>query len=138
MIVVDCSIIMAGTLQDEANALAEEILHRLETNSLQAIVPSIFYLEASNVLLTAYRKKRINKSVWEKYLDVLSWLPLEIDDTATIPASVLTLSKLANEYNLTTYDAAYLDLAKRQNLTLVTLDKNLHKAATKAGIAYNP
>jgi predicted nucleic acid-binding protein len=38
-------------------------------------------------------------------------------------------------YGLTAYDAAYLDLASRENLTLATLDKAMRKAADQSGIS---
>lgn len=40
----------------------------------------------------------------------------------------------ARAYNLSTYDASYLELALREGLPLATLDKDLKKAAIKAHI----
>ncbi|WP_369127386.1 type II toxin-antitoxin system VapC family toxin [Bowmanella dokdonensis] len=42
---------------------------------------------------------------------------------------------LSRAYKLSSYDAAYLELAIRKGLPLATLDKNLPKAAKKADIA---
>jgi len=42
---------------------------------------------------------------------------------------------LARDYRLTAYDAAYLDLAKREQLSLATLDDDLHKAGLALGVA---
>jgi len=36
--------------------------------------------------------------------------------------------------NLSSYDAAYLELAIRESIPLASLDKNLLKAAKKAGV----
>ena len=41
---------------------------------------------------------------------------------------------LARSYGLSSYDAAYLELAVRESLTLASLDRTLVKAAEKAGI----
>ncbi|MCP3906682.1 MAG: type II toxin-antitoxin system VapC family toxin [Oceanicoccus sp.] len=41
---------------------------------------------------------------------------------------------LARAYKLSSYDAAYLELAIREGLPLATLDKNLAKAAIKADV----
>jgi len=38
-------------------------------------------------------------------------------------------------YGLTAYDAAYVDLASRERLTLATLDAAMRKAAEQSGIA---
>ena len=41
---------------------------------------------------------------------------------------------LARFYGLSSYDAAYLELAVRESLTLASLDRTLVRAAEKAGI----
>jgi predicted nucleic acid-binding protein len=41
---------------------------------------------------------------------------------------------LAREYDLSAYDAAYLDVAVRQGASLATLDNALQKAGRAAGI----
>jgi predicted nucleic acid-binding protein len=38
-------------------------------------------------------------------------------------------------YGLTAYDAAYVDLASRERLTLAALDTAMRKAAEQSGIA---
>lgn len=43
--------------------------------------------------------------------------------------------ELARRYNLTIYEAAYLELAQRKHLPLATVDHALIKAAKKAGVA---
>ena len=42
---------------------------------------------------------------------------------------------LANRYELTNYDAAYLELAIRRKFELATTDEALRKAAVKAGVS---
>ena len=41
---------------------------------------------------------------------------------------------LAREHKLSTYDASYLDLAMREGVALLTLDKGLRRAATRCQI----
>ena len=41
---------------------------------------------------------------------------------------------LARTYSLSSYDAAYLELAARNSMRLATLDRALTKAARKAGV----
>jgi predicted nucleic acid-binding protein len=41
---------------------------------------------------------------------------------------------LALEYNLSAYDAAYLELAQRRGLGLATVDWQLRQAAQRAGV----
>jgi len=44
------------------------------------------------------------------------------------------LNDLAASYQLTSYDVAYLDLAKRMSLPLATNDADLERAAVSEGI----
>ncbi len=43
--------------------------------------------------------------------------------------------QLADRFQLTLYDAAYLELAARRRLPLATLDRDLREAAAALGIA---
>ena len=45
------------------------------------------------------------------------------------------LLPLAREHGLTAYDAAYLDLAKRERFSLATLDHDLREAGHTLGVA---
>jgi predicted nucleic acid-binding protein len=45
-----------------------------------------------------------------------------------------SLMALARGRKLTVYDAAYLELAKREALPLATLDRDLEKAAVAEGV----
>ena len=47
----------------------------------------------------------------------------------------MRLMALARKRKLTVYDAAYLELAKREGLPLATLDRALEKAAIAEGVA---
>lgn len=52
--VVDNSVAMAWCFEDEANPYTESVLDRLQAD--EAVVPSIWPLEAANVLLLAERR----------------------------------------------------------------------------------
>ena len=58
-------------------------------------------------------------------------LAVEIDESHN-EASTLDL---ARRYELTVYDAAYLEVALRRNLPLATLDRRLREAAETMGVA---
>jgi predicted nucleic acid-binding protein len=61
----------------------------------------------------------------------LAALPISIDPTAPSPAQVFDL---ALRYDLTSYDALYLDLALRRSLPIATQDRALAHAAMVAGV----
>ena len=137
MIVIDCSVLIAGLLPDETEAQAREILENLQYGMVVAVVPSLFYQEISNALLMAYRRKRISREVMLQYLDVIAVLPVTIDTAASTQGNTMkTVCELADKHRLTTYDASYLELAVRLDLPLMTLDTDLYEVAAEIGIAY--
>ncbi len=129
--VMDNSVSMSWCFQDEANEYSDAVLERLVEAS--ALVPSVWPLEAVNVLLVAERKQRITESDSIRFLTLLSQLPIsvEYDRHEEIMKDILTLAR-AN--SLSSYDASYLDLAMREGLPLATLDKGLIEAARKVGV----
>ena len=137
MIVVDCSVLIAGLLPDEVEEQAQLILEDLHRGITLAVVPSLFYQEVSNVLLMAYRRTRINQDTLFQYLDIIAMLPVKIDTAAATHGNTMkAVCELAEEHGLTTYDASYLELAVRLDLPLATLDTDLNKAAAKMHVAY--
>ncbi len=61
LFVLDCSVALAWILPDEANAAADALSDRLTQDI--ALVPSIWPLEVSNVLMIAMRRGRIDETV---------------------------------------------------------------------------
>ena len=87
-------------------------------------------------LLMAYRRKRIQRDRFLAYLRVIARLPILVDTAAaTQGTTMLTVSQLAEQHTLTTYDASYLEVAMRRGLPLATLDAALAKVALDIGIA---
>jgi len=72
-----------------------------------------------------------------EFLALLSKLDIE-SYTETERYATTTTMALGRKHKLTSYDAAYLELAMRRGVTLATLDKNLRKAATMEGVAVLP
>jgi predicted nucleic acid-binding protein len=128
-LVVDCSAVIPWFLEDEANAWSEGLLSGLAAYALQ--VPALWHLEFPNVLLTAERRGRIDADIRQGFLSRAAKLPLNTDTHVT---SIMDISNLAAAYGLSTYDAAYLELAKRLNCPLATQDKLLLQAAGKLGV----
>jgi predicted nucleic acid-binding protein len=69
-----------------------------------------------------------------EFIEQLPTLNFKIDPGPQVP-DFARLHSLANRYQLTAYDAAYLDLAMRLSLPLATCDDDLRKAATTEGVA---
>lgn len=128
--VADCSVMLPWYLEDEKTDYTERLLDSLESNQL--VVPALWRLEFTNALLAAARRKRISEARRQEIIDQAEQLPISFDSYLV---SLSSISDLARNYHLTTYDAAYLELALRQSLPLATLDSQLIKAAKKANVS---
>jgi predicted nucleic acid-binding protein len=134
MFVLDNSVAMRWLLASEKVAdqnYAEAVLKTL--TDADARVPNLWHLEAANVLLAAEKNGNIDAGTAEAFIAHLDSLPLQVDSLTAQQAFNRTLA-LARAYKLSTYDAAYLELALREGLPLATLDKDLLKAAKKANV----
>ena len=110
---------------------AEQVLKSLA--NCKVLVPNLWHLEVTNVLLNAIRRKEIMPSQCTVFLTHLEQLPIQIDNFTAIRAFSRTLN-YGELYKLSSYDAAYLELAIRQGVPIATLDKDLIKAATALGV----
>lgn len=128
--VIDTSITMAWCFNDERTAPVMDVLYRL--HETPACAPLLWPLEALNVLLTAERRKRIDRRRRVELMDFLRELPIRLDSETTDHVWTTTV-RLAERHRLNTYDATYLELALRRELPLATLDTDLIRAAKASG-----
>jgi predicted nucleic acid-binding protein len=98
-----------------------------------AVVPSLWRLEIANSLSVAVRRGRIEANFRRAALTDLALLDIAVDDQTDVHAWGETL-RLADSFQLTTYDAAYLELAQRRALPLATLDSEMRAAAKSLGL----
>lgn len=113
-------------------ALAEKVLRWMEQGS--AAVPGLWALEAANVIAKAQRLGKITQAQSSAFIALLESLPIAVDSQTSQRALHDTLD-LAHRFELSAYDASYLELALRMQLPLATLDQALHQAAQRAGVA---
>lgn len=133
--VLDNSVAMRWLLASQKKAdqaYAENVLRSLA--EAEAVVPNLWHLEAANVLLVAERRGELEPGEVERFIAQLESLPIVVDPLTSHQVFSRGLG-LSRAYKLSTYDAAYLELAIREGLPLASLDKNLIKAAKKAGVA---
>jgi predicted nucleic acid-binding protein len=129
--VIDASIALAWCFEDEASPLADGILSRLESE--EAVAPSIWPLEIANGLRSAERRGRIDERELSGVVRLMAALPVEVVQT-TLDQALGDVLSLARAAGLSTYDAAYLDLALRRGLPLATADEYLARAAEASGV----
>jgi len=98
-----------------------------------AVVPEIWAFEIANSIFVSFSKrKRISEQQITEYLSLLKALPIRVESRNHW--SNIDLESLARRRNIAAYDAAYLELALRNNLALATLDESLQHAAIAEGI----
>jgi len=133
--VLDASVALAWLLPDEASDAADTLAHRLPNDA--AIVPAIWTLEIGNALLTAERRGRISRKERDRCHELMVAIDVVVDSPVPL-AKLPDLVKLASEHEVTTYDAAYLLLARDRGLALATFDQRMSKASSKLHIGVLP
>ena len=121
--VVDASVVGSWVLPDENHPEALTALEQLKDDV--AFAPSLLWFELRNLLLANERRQRITPAQTAAALNLVQELPLRLDGQADSDTTL----QLARAYRLTIYDAAYLELAVRRHLPLVTFDTALAEAA---------
>ncbi|MCY7308379.1 MAG: type II toxin-antitoxin system VapC family toxin [Rhodoferax sp.] len=132
--VLDNSVAMCWLLNDGRTAdvaYARMTLDALEQAS--ARLPSLWALEAANVIAKAEARSLVAESRTRAFIAVLMRLNIN-SDTQTADKALHDTLHLARRYKLSAHDLAYLELALREGLPLATLDADLGKAALKAGV----
>ncbi len=131
-VVVDCSVAIAWLLVDEESDYALALLERLD--EAEALAPTLWLIEATNVITVACRRGRIDARTADDALAELEATPITIGHDI-VPSRI---HRLAQKHGLTAYDAVYLELALRTGARLATLDKALRRAAEAEGVFWLP
>jgi predicted nucleic acid-binding protein len=84
-------------------------------------------------LAVAYLRRRITSADEKAFLVALSHLSIDVEESSPLTI-IRDGTAAAVRYGLTSYDAAYVDLALREGLALATLDGPMRNAAEQSGI----
>jgi len=133
--VLDASVTASWFFEDEKSPGTDALLDLLHREG--AVVPAIWQVEFSNILLQAERRGRISVELADESMRLLGELPI-LNDADTNRRTTADAFSLARQFSLTSYDATYLELANRLNLPLATLDKALIQAAKKIDVEILP
>jgi predicted nucleic acid-binding protein len=98
-----------------------------------AIVPNLWRLEVANVLLAAEKRQQLDVKASELFVRQLQQLSI-FSDSQTANRVFSDTLLLARQHQLSSYDAAYLELASREGLPIASLDKDLLQAASSVGV----
>jgi len=132
--VLDASVALRWFLSNPVPVYARRV-RRLMLDGARAVVPALWHLEMANGLAVAVRRGIVTAADADQSLtDIENLLGQAIESDPAL-VSVRQALTTARTFQLSAYDAAYLDVARRERLPLVTLDEDLRAAATRAGVA---
>ena len=131
--VYDASYASALIIPDEKNPKIDK-LHRAVEESDEILTPQLFWYEVANIFNNLIRRKRYTLEKVVSFFPSFSDINLITDSEIGINYSQ-KIFNLSAKYNLSAYDAAYLELADRKKAVLCTLDDGLISAAKKHGVA---
>jgi predicted nucleic acid-binding protein len=123
-IVIDTSALLAVLINEPEKS---QII--ANTKGATLVAPYSVHWEIGNVLSAMLRKKRLTKGQPEKILAAYSQIPVTYVDV-DLEASV----NICEQFDIYAYDAYLLSCALSEQCSLLTLDKQLSKVATKMGI----
>jgi predicted nucleic acid-binding protein len=134
-LVVDSSALCALCFEDERSEHSTALLEVLEGGEIWA--PALVLWEVGNVLLMAERRQRISQAERVQALRLMNDLGLNLDppSSAVVWNAVVAL---AEQTGLTSYDAAYLELALRLETPLASRDQQLIKQSERLGVPLQP
>lgn len=132
--VLDNSVVMRWYFGDGSASdleYASRVLNSMA--SAEVLVPGVWGLEVANVLARAEAKGLTTEARTETFVGMLNRMDISTDSATSVQA-LSGILQLARRYNLSSYDASYLELAMREDLPLATLDDDLRRAAQRAGV----
>lgn len=120
---------------DEIDATSTEMERALLRHG--GVVPALFRWEIRNALVVAARRGRVTFDwVLDRLVDVQA-LSLDLDPVPHTSSREPEI-ELARRFGLSAYDAAYLELAQRRSLPLMTRDARLGAAAAELSLLWSP
>ena len=130
--VVDASVALCWYFERQKTPYTEAIFDRLARGDV-ALVPALWPFEMVNSLVVAARQKTITLAQLDSFVADLRDLPIEVE-LGGVGRSYSSVLRLCRQHQLSSYDAAYLDLALVEGVAIATLDKNLRAAADISGV----
>jgi predicted nucleic acid-binding protein len=123
-IIIDTSAVIAVI----TNEIHKEKLI-LTTKGADLIAPSSLHWEIGNAFSAMFKRGRITLDQAKRAIEAYGEIPIQFSDIELSEAL-----QLAEELNIYAYDAYVIGCASKHKAPLVTLDRGLIEAATRAGV----
>lgn len=132
MVVVDASVIFKWFIKEEPDfEIAFKLFQDHISKKEVIIVPSILFYEIANALVT---KSQINQREIDVYLNKLEQSQIQIVEFDF--NQIKQTAKLAKQYKVAVYDAAYAVLARNKKCKLITADKKFVQQVNLSFVEY--
>jgi len=132
--VLDASTVIAFLLLEDCPN-ADAVFHQHLALGATAHVPTLWHLEIRNVLFLKEHSGKLAVGMAAHAIAQLAGLSIATDPHTTAPSTLMHIERLMLNHGLTSYDAAYLELAFRLSVPLATQDHELIKAAKALKVA---
>src|ERR1700732_409520 len=126
------SVTLSWCFPDEQTPLSLKVLDRLNGGE-EALVPAFWSVEVLNSLLVGEKRGRISPDQIHAFLRHLAALQPAVDH-ASLEQVFGSVQMLCRDHVLTPYDALYVELARRTQCPLATLDQSQKDAASALNI----
>ena len=122
-IVIDASVAVKWHIKDESEVeQAIEILLDYNSGKVGFIEPQLFYYETSNAVNVAVQRKRITEDEGRDIIKDMLEIEMAVVDNFEL---IRNAYSLARKYNISVYDAIYLETAKENGTLLYWRQKIL-------------
>ena len=128
-VVFDASVLVFALVERREAAI--EWFRRFARRELDVSVPDLVFAEAGQALAGHVRASRMSAAQAAERMDVLLDAPFDVRSLASLAAPALAL---ALDRGLSVYDACYAVLAEAEDVVLVTGDRRLAAATTRAEV----
>ena len=130
--VLDSSFCGALIMPDENSDIVNDFFYVLSEDE-KIYVPAVFWFEISNLVTSAVRRNRIVLSEISSLIELLPEIKINTDFSHGNLYS-MNLANIAARVSISSYDAAYAELAIRRKAELGTLDQALATACINLGV----
>jgi predicted nucleic acid-binding protein len=121
--IVDANVVLRAFFPDEAQTRAQALIRDHVSGHVQLVAPTLLLYELTNAVLQAIRRGRITDKGGGAILETFEDLGIELE-----PVTWQQMLPLAQRFDRSAYDAAYLALAEARGEPLIIGDQRLYNA----------